>query len=737
MIVQLLQRGAVADANIPRRTLDPCAFLGVVASRIAGLGGAGDAPDAFYAFHTPYLVAPAERLRFEGRFDGLETGSGWITIQINMEPPGAAAAAQPIVRKRMLLRTLARNDGAFTLECAGQQGARYAALGFVSRGAEASARGLELGLLASGRPYPAAAPEVTALDPRSAIAHLYSTEPATIESPVWQMCTASQLDEPAYASWLGRLHEPQSRHRKQWEFIYVLRALEVNGCLQPGKRGLGFGVGHEPLPAAMAARGVSVVATDLPADHADAYAWRDTAQHLAGLEQLRRTQVCDDEQLAAHVSFQAADMRTLPSDLKDFDFLWSACALEHLGSIEAGLRFIEDSLACLKPGGVAVHTTEFNLSSVEHTLDHHATVLFRRPDIERLAQRLIAAGHQIAPIKLDPGNEALDQHIDLPPYVVDPHLKIALDRFVTTSFGIIIRKGATSASDTPHHTTESSSMDVIEAAPQSSGDRDYLIALYGAVFDREPDEPGLQHNLHRLASGVSREDMLRTFLTSDEYNERLDRIHRFRELDKLGDFTSLSRFPLDFSPPGEAGRSYRDRIASGFLDRYCGGPVVLDVGFNGYDNPEARAALPHAIGIDLDYPGYDGIRLPFDDGSVDTVFSSHCLEHILFDHAAIRDWHRVLKVGGFIVCMVPNQALYEKKRFLPSNWNADHKRMYTPSSLLHSFEEALDVNSYRVRHLRENDRNYDYSKGPEEHPSGAYEIELVVEKLRTPTWTLA
>lgn len=198
----------------------------------------------------------------------------------------------------------------------------------------------------------------------------------------------------------------------------------------------------------------------------------------------------------------------------------------------------------------------------------------------------------------------------------------------------------------------------------------------------------------------------------------------------------VGRFPADYAPAGEAGKSYQRRRISGFLQRYCSGEVVLDVGFTGYDNPERKPSIPHAIGVDTDYPGYDAVRLPFPDESVDTVFSSHCLEHISHDLWAICDWHRVLKVGGFIVCIVPSQALYEKKRQLPSLWNQDHKRMYSPASLLRSFEEALPINSYRVRHLVENDDDFDYSVPPERHSSGCYEIELVIEKIRQPAWRL-
>ena len=97
----------------------------------------------------------------------------------------------------------------------------------------------------------------------------------------------------------------------------------------------------------------------------------------------------------------------------------------------------------------------------------------------------------------------------------------------------------------------------------------------------------------------------------------------------------------------------------------------------------------------------------------------------------------MLKLGGFLVCMVPSQALYEKRQHLPSRWNTDHKRFYSPGSLLTAVENALPVNAYRVRHCKENDIGFDYTLGPETHSSGCYEIELVIEKIPQPNWSLA
>lgn len=174
---------------------------------------------------------------------------------------------------------------------------------------------------------------------------------ATLIDPVSQACTAEQFDEPTYAYWLNRLQLPLHRHRKQWEFIYILQALERYGMLVPHARGLGFGVGIEPLPAVMAAAGCSVIATDLPADDVRALEWRKTDEYLSSVDLLRNPAICADDVFDRQVTHRHVDMNVIDPDLTGFDFTWSSCSLEHLGSIARGLDFIRNSVECLKFGG--------------------------------------------------------------------------------------------------------------------------------------------------------------------------------------------------------------------------------------------------------------------------------------------------------------------------------------------------------------------------------------------------
>ena len=80
-----------------------------------------------------------------------------------------------------------------------------------------------------------------------------------------------------------------------------------------------------------------------------------TQTHSHHVADLNDRDLCDAEQFNRLVSFREIDMNAIPSDLRVFDFCWSLCAFEHLGSIRQGLAFVIISVALLRPGGVAVH----------------------------------------------------------------------------------------------------------------------------------------------------------------------------------------------------------------------------------------------------------------------------------------------------------------------------------------------------------------------------------------------
>ena len=60
----------------------------------------------------------------------------------------------------------------------------------------------------------------------------------------------------------------------------------------------------------------------------------------------------------------------------------------------------------------------------------------------------------------------------------------------------------------------------------------------------------------------------------------------------------------------------------------------------------------------------------------DYVYSSHCLEHMEDPPRAIADWWSLVKPGGVLFLVVPDEDLYEQG-FWPSRFNPDHKWTFT------------------------------------------------------------
>jgi SAM-dependent methyltransferase len=59
----------------------------------------------------------------------------------------------------------------------------------------------------------------------------------------------------------------------------------------------------------------------------------------------------------------------------------------------------------------------------------------------------------------------------------------------------------------------------------------------------------------------------------------------------------------------------------------------------------------------------------------DTVHSSHCLEHMHDPVAALNEWWSLVKPGGYLVVVVPDEDLYEQGIW-PSIFNRDHKSTF-------------------------------------------------------------
>jgi hypothetical protein len=257
---------------------------------------------------------------------------------------------------------------------------------------------------------------------------------------------AADFARPWYAERARELGLGTNMHRRHWEWVVEVQAfVDHLGLLSQSV--VGFGVGHEPIAAWFAARGVNVLATDRP-ESTDAWKTQHPGSGYAGgLADIPRAGICDEDLFAAYARHRGVDMNDIPMDLHgQFDFSWSTSSMEHLGGIEQGLRFFCEQMKCLRPGGVAAHSTEFNFLSDYLTLESDDLVVFRQRDLVRLRDMLAEQGDILWPVDLLGGRSEADLFVDEHPYQHDgldaePHLSIKLGGHSFTSVLLVASRG--------------------------------------------------------------------------------------------------------------------------------------------------------------------------------------------------------------------------------------------------------------------------------------------------------
>jgi hypothetical protein len=238
----------------------------------------------------------------------------------------------------------------------------------------------------------------------------------------------AMLRQPVYDC-ASAIQQEWCCHRKLWEFAVVKEAFEVAGVIGPGRRGLAFGVGLDPLVAYFASKGCEIVASDYGQPW-----WPDWKQRL------NDRGICPPEEFDRLVSCREVDMNWIPSDLTGFDFCWSCCSLDRLGSILLGRRFLHHQHKTLKTGAVFCHTGEYNLSSDWSTIDNAGTVVWTWWDVSQTVSTLRDEGCECR-FDFRTGTHPLDLAVDASG---EAHIRLMIQHVMSTSFAIVGRKGPNS-----------------------------------------------------------------------------------------------------------------------------------------------------------------------------------------------------------------------------------------------------------------------------------------------------
>ena len=176
---------------------------------------------------------------------------------------------------------------------------------------------------------------------------------------------------------------------------------------------------------------------------------------------------------------------------------------------------------------------------------------------------------------------------------------------------------------------------------------------------------------------------------------------------------------------GETSKARRRRVREGFFERYCRGKGI-DIGY-GYDKLTRKC-----LGWDIQHGDAQYMRgVP--DNSFDFVYSSHTLEHMSDPVAALTNWWRITKPGGYLILFVPDRDLYEKKATLPSRWNPDHRHFFQierddPPDTIGLIPLIHRAIAKPVILLAKVCSEGNSIRDPELHSDGEYSIEVVVQK---------
>lgn len=226
---------------------------------------------------------------------------------------------------------------------------------------------------------------------------------------------------------LGFPASPERFHRKIWEFNQALYGLRRLRRLAPAATALGIGCGHEELMYFLANRIARVVATDLyEGGFLGGEGEADVLQHPAKYAPFRFRE--------DHLEVRQMNALALQFEAGSLDFVFCLSSLEHFGSEADKLTALREMQRVLKPGGVAVLTTEVVLNRLGRGSQY-----FQRETLTRLVGE---AGLTIdAPVDFGVEQEYAARPLALPmdAFAV-PHVVLRNFNTIYTSIALFLMK---------------------------------------------------------------------------------------------------------------------------------------------------------------------------------------------------------------------------------------------------------------------------------------------------------
>ncbi len=253
------------------------------------------------------------------------------------------------------------------------------------------------------------------------------------EVPLNKVCRVADAANPLWRRGYRDLGFPEDRdrfHRKIWEFNQTLFGLRSLRRLAPDAVALGIGCGHEELMYFLANRVARVVATDLyEGSYIGGESDADVLEHPEKYAPFTYR--------ADHLEVRRMNGLALDAADAAFDFAFCLSSIEHFGSLDDKLQALREMFRVLKPGGVAVVTTEVILNRLGRGSQYFPAAV--------LARLVTEAGFVLdRPPDLRVESEFARRPLSLPmDTFVSPHVVLRNFNTIYTSVALFLMKTAT------------------------------------------------------------------------------------------------------------------------------------------------------------------------------------------------------------------------------------------------------------------------------------------------------
>jgi FkbM family methyltransferase len=194
----------------------------------------------------------------------------------------------------------------------------------------------------------------------------------------------ADFEHPLIRRALQTLHlqNKEGYSQRHWEFAMAYAALETLGYLLPGKTGVSFGAGREPLIYAISRHVRKLFATDLYHSQSN---WKE-AQTSSPRDHVLTNPLLDSFNPDS-IEVLDMDMRHPVMENESVDFAYSISSMEHIGSDVDFLQHLSEVRRILKKDGVYLLTTTLQLK--EKTIEQIGTWMF---SLEKLLGLFAQAG---------------------------------------------------------------------------------------------------------------------------------------------------------------------------------------------------------------------------------------------------------------------------------------------------------------------------------------------------------